>query len=110
MIQVIINTIISFVIGGILGYCVSLIKKYKKKYEDKTEESKLLKEAMMMLLQSNLTNTYFIYDSLKEIPDYIYKNWINSLAIYESLGGNDYVHVLADKMKNWDLIKTDILR
>lgn len=110
MIQVIMNTIISFVIGGILGYCVSLIKKYKKRYEDKTEESKMLKEAMIMLLQSNLTNTYFIYDSLKEIPDYIYKNWINSLTIYESLGGNDYVHVLADKMKNWDLIKTDILR
>lgn len=110
MIQVIINTIISFVIGGILGYCVSLIKKYKKRYEDKTEESKMLKEAMIMLLQSNLTNTYFIYDSLKEIPDYIYKNWINSLAIYENLGGNDYVHVLADKMKSWDFIKTDILR
>jgi len=110
MANALINTIVSFVVGGILGYCVSLIKKYKKKYEDKTEESKLLKEAMMMLLQSNLTNTYYVYDNTKKIPDYIYKNWMSSLSIYENLGGNDYVHVLADKMKSWDFTKTDILK
>lgn len=110
MVNALVNTIVSFVVGGILGYCVSLIKKYKKKLEDKTEEEKLLKEAMMTLLQSNLTNTYYVYENLKEIPDYVYKNWVNSLAIYESLGGDGYVHVLAEKMKKWDFTKTDILK
>lgn len=110
MINAVINTIISFVVGGILGYCVSIIKKYKKKLKDKTEEGELLKEAMMTLLQSNLTNTYYVYENLKKIPDYVYKNWVNSLTIYENLGGNDYIHVLAEKMKKWDFTKTDILK
>lgn len=110
MIQTIINTLITGIISAILGYCISLIKNYKKKIEDKEEESKVLKEAMMTMLQSNLTNTYFVYENQEEIPDYVYKNWLNSLAIYEKLGGDDYVHVLAEKMKKWDFKKTDILK
>lgn len=110
MIQTIISTAISFVVGGILTYCVSTIKSYKKKLKDKNEESKLLKDALMTMLQSNLTNTYYVYENVGKIPDYVYKNWCNSKKIYEQLGGNDYVHILAEKMKNWDFEKTDILK
>lgn len=110
MIQTIINTVITFIISGLLGYSVSRIKIYKNKLKDKNEESKLLKEALMTMLQNNLTNTYYVYENVGKIPDYVYKNWTNSLKIYEQLGGNDYVHVLAEKMKEWDFEKTDILK
>ncbi len=106
----IIKGIISFIITGSLGYCVSSVKGYRKKLKDKDEEGMLLKNALMTLFQNNLTNTYFAYEKIKEIPDYVYKNWLNSLATYEKLGGDDYVHVLAEKMKNWNFIKTDILK
>jgi hypothetical protein len=104
------KTIISLVVSGIFGYLIGRIKDYKRKLKENKEEAEMLKVAMMTMLQSNLTNTYFAYEKIKEIPDYIYRNWLNSLAIYEKLGGNDYVHVLAEKMKKWDFVKTDILK
>lgn len=105
----IIKAVISFAVTGSLGYCISSIKNYKKKLKDKSEEGRLLKTALMTMLQSNLTNTYFVYEKIGEIPDYVYKNWLNSLEIYEQLGGDDYVHTLAEKMKSWKIVKTDIL-
>lgn len=110
MTQTIINTIVTGVISAILGYCISLLKNYKKRLEDKEQETEMVKEAMLTMLQSNLTNTYYVYENQEEIPDYVYKNWLNSLKIYEKLGGDDYIHVLADKMKKWDFTKTDILK
>lgn len=109
MLQTVINTTITIIVSTLLGYCVSKIKNYKEKLNQKDEEGKLLKQALMTMLQNNLTNTYYVYENVGKIPDYVYKNWTNSLKIYEKLGGNDYVHVLADKMKNWDFEKTDIL-
>ena len=110
MIETVMKTVVSLIISGVFGYLIGRIKNYKKKLKNKQEESDMLKVAMMTMLQSNLTNTYFAYEKIKEIPDYIYRNWLNSLAIYEKLGGNDYVHVLAEKMKKWDFVKTDILK
>lgn len=109
MLETIIKTSISFIITGILGYLIAQLKGYKKKITDKNVESELLKNALMTLFQNNLTNTYWVYEKTKNIPDYVYKNWLNSLDIYEKLGGDDYVHVLAEKMKSWDFSKTDIL-
>ena len=110
MIETITKSVATFIISGSLGYCVGVIKKYKKKLEEEKNEKKILKEALMTMLQSNLTNTYYAYENLGKIPDYVYKNWTNSSKIYEQLGGNDYIHVLADKMKSWDFEKTDILK
>lgn len=110
MIETVMKTVVSLIISGVFGYLIGRIKNYKKKLKNKQDESDMLKIAMMTMLQSNLTNTYFAYEKIKEIPDYIYRNWLNSLAIYEKLGGNDYVHVLAEKMKKWDFVKTDILK
>lgn len=110
MLNTILNTVITFIVSGALGFSVSKIQGYKKKLKEKDEEGKLLKTALMTMLQSNLTNTYYVYEKEKSIPDYIYKNWLNSFAIYEKLGGNDYCHILADKMKDWKFTKTDILK
>lgn len=108
--QLILNTTITFVVSGILGYCVSVIKNHKKRLKDKNNNENVQNIALLTLLQTQLTNTYFVYEQMGEIPDYIYKNWLNLLSIYEKLGGNDYVHILANKMQNWVVVKTDILK
>lgn len=105
----IINTAITFVVSSILGYCVSVIKGYKKKIEEKSKNENVQNMALLTLLQSQLTNTYFVYSELKQIPDYMFRNWINLLKVYESLGGNDYVHTLEKKMQTWEIVKTDVL-
>ena len=110
MAQTIINTSISFVVGSILTYCVSRIKHYKKTLNQKNENEKVQNIALQTILQSQLTNIYFVYQEFGEIPDYVYRNWLNMLKIYEQLGGNDYIHTLADKMKDWKIKKTDILK
>ena len=110
MTQTIITTMITFITSGILGYCVSVIKTYKKKLKDKETNEKVQNIALLTILQSQLTNTYFAYEELGKIPDYVYRNWLNMLSIYEKLGGNDYIHVLAKKMEKWDFEQTDILK
>ena len=109
MVETIIKSAIGVIVSGALGYCVSAIKTYKKKLKEKELENDAVKEALKTLLQSNLTNTYYVYESMGRIPDYVYKNWLTSLAIYEKLGGDDYIHTLAEKMKHWEFIHTDIL-
>ena len=109
MIHTAINTMITIIIGGIFGYCANVIKVYKKKLKDKETNEKIQNIALQTILQSQLTNTYFVYQEIGEIPDYVYKNWLNMLKIYEQLGGDDYIHTLAEKIKNWKIKKTDIL-
>ena len=109
MMSTVMNTIISLIVSALFGYLIGIIKSYRKKLKDNKEESEMLKEALMTMLQSNLTNTFYVYDTKKKIPDYVYRNWNNSKEIYEKLGGNDYIHVLSEKMKHWDFTKTDIL-
>ena len=100
--QMIITTIITSLTSLALGYVISKLKEYIKK--DKAHSN-----ALMILLQSNLTNTYFAYEKIGEIPDYIYRNWLNELREYENLGGDDYIHVLAKKMEEFKITHTDIL-
>ncbi len=109
MTHTIINTAITFIISSILGYCVSVIKNYKKRLENKTSNEELQNIALKTLLKSQLTNTYFVYNELKKIPDYVYENFLDILKVYEMLGGNSYIHTIARKMEQWEITKTDIL-
>lgn len=110
MTQLFLNTTITFLLSSVLGYCLNSMKNYKNKLERKEEEGEILREALMTILQNNLTNTYYKYASIEEIPDYVYKNWLNSMKMYENLGGNDYCHTLKRKIENWKIVKTDILK
>ena len=103
MIETIIKAIISYVVPAILGFLVAKVINYRKKGDS-------LKNGVMTMLQSNLTNTYYYYEPIKKIPDYIYKNFLNELKAYEDLDGNDYVHILAEHMKSWEITRTDILK
>lgn len=110
MTQTIISTAITFIISSILGYCVGLIKNYRQKLRNKTNNEKIQNRALQTILQSQLTNTYFVYQEFGKIPDYVYQNWLNMLSIYEELNGDGFIHTLAEKMKKWKITKTDILK
>lgn len=98
MVETIIKSVVSVLVSGVVGYLISQVKGLKS-----------IKQSLMIMMQSNLTNTYFSYEKIGKIPDYVYKNWLNELKGYEGLNGDDYVHVLAEKMKDWEIVKTDIL-
>ena len=110
MLNTVVNSVLSILVSGIIGYLIGLIRNYKKKIKDKEEESAMLKEALMSMLYTNLTNTFYVYEQQKKIPDYVYRNWKKSCDIYEKLADEDeLLTALADKMKKWDFVKTDVL-
>ena len=110
MVTTIISTAITFVVSSILGYCVSAIKNYKQKLNNKNENEDVQNKALLFLLQAQLTNTYFVYNEMGEISDYVLRNWLNLFKIYKKLGGNDYVDTLKQKMDSWVVVQTDILK
>lgn len=109
MIEKIITTIVGVVLSTSLGYCLNAIKNYKANIKREKENENIQNEALKTLLQSNLTNTYFVYQELGEIPDYVFKNWSNLFKIYKRLGGNDYIDTLKKKMAKWEIKRTDVL-
>lgn len=98
----IVMTILKVLIPTALGYCLNVIKNYRKK-------TNATNKALKIMLQNNLTNTYFVYSTKKKINDYVYRNWLNMLEEYENLEGDDYIHNLAERMKTWEIVRTDIL-
>ena len=94
--------IINYFIPLVLGYLISVVNNYRKK-------NKATNNALKIMLQNNLTNTYFVYSTKKKINDYVYRNWLNMLDEYEKLEGDDYIHNLASRMENWEIVRTDIL-
>ena len=103
MVETILKSIITYIVPAVMGFLIAKVINYRKKNDG-------LKNGVVTMLQSNLTNTYYYYEPMKKIPDYIYKNFLNELKAYEDLGGNDYVHILADHMKSWEITRTDILK
>lgn len=101
--QTAINTVITILASSIVGYAISTVKNYKKR--DKSQS-----KALLSLLRKDLSDTYFIYDMVKKMPDYVYQNFLEELEAYEDLGGNGFIHNIAHKMENWELTKTDVLK
>lgn len=102
-------TIVGIVTTGSCGYLSAKLKEFKNKMKSKEENENIQNVALQTLLKSQLTNTYFVYNELKTIPDYVYQNFLDMLSVYESLGGNSYIHTIAKKMEQWEITKTDIL-
>lgn len=109
MTQQIIGICVNFAVTGLLGYAVATIKNYKNKLGVKENNEKLQNMALLTLLQTQLTNVYFLYADRQEITDYMYKNWLNLFNVYKSLGGNDYCDTLKNKMDSWEIVRTGII-
>ena len=110
MTETIIKTAVTFIISGALGYCVSAIKNYKKKIKSKESNENIQNVAIRSILKSQLTKTYFVYSEEKQIPDYVYQDFLDMLKVYETFGGNGFVHTLARKMEAWEIVTTGILK
>ena len=103
MIEQIIKVVISYIVPALIGFLVARVVNYKKKNDG-------LKNAIMTMIQCNISNTYFLYDPIKQIPDYLYVNTLNQYKAYKDLGGNAYIEHIMSKMENWEITKTDILK
>lgn len=101
--QTAINTVITVIASGVVGYAISTAKNFKKREKSQNK-------ALLSLLRKDLSDTYFIYDTVKKMPDYVYQNFLEELEAYEGLGGNGFIHTIAHKMENWELTKTDVLK
>jgi hypothetical protein len=102
-------TIVGIVTTGSCGYLSAKVKGFKSKVKEKEENENIQNVAIRTILKSQLTKTYFVYSELKQIPDYVYQDFLDMLKVYESFGGNGFVHTLARKMESWEITKTDIL-
>lgn len=96
----------------ILPFSTYLVGLYKKKNKEqdtrltRLEKMQDLKtEALKIMLQSELTKMFYKYEESQTMPSYAYKNWLNLLHVYESLGGNDYIHELAIRVREFKIIK-----
>jgi hypothetical protein len=95
--------IISTIITSLTTVIVALIPLIVSVAKGKS----LQKNALLMLLQSQLTEIYYKYESARAIPNYRYKNWKNLLSVYESLGGDDYIHDLDKRMTSWNILQDE---
>ena len=108
--QIVITTVISSVVSLVIGFLVGKLKEYKNKIKENKANNEIQNEALKLLLQSNLTNAYFVYNETGKLMDYQYKNWLNMFKIYKELNGNDFVDEIEQRMKNFKIEKTDILK
>lgn len=99
MINSITTYIITFLIGVFLTALLGLIPKLKA-----------YKEAILMMLQHDLTNLAFVCLDLGYITDYQLKSWSNMKRVYKMLGGNDYIDALDEKIKQLPVKTTDVLQ
>ena len=102
MTKEILLAIVKYLVPLIMGYLISLLRNYSKK-------DKLSQKALMIMLQSNLTNTYYEYEKKKAVPEYIYQNWANEFKVYRELGGNSYVCELAKRTDDWKIVRANNL-
>ena len=110
MLQQAINTGITFVVSSILGYCVSVIKNYKKQKNEIMDEFRKLKESQLMDMRSDLASKFYVYDSMDEVEDYLVMSWIEKANRYFEMGGNNYLHQMYEKSKQWRVKPTGYLK
>lgn len=111
--QIVLNTIqvvIGILVTSSVGYLANKCKTYRLNLKTKEDNENVQNIAIRTILKSQLVKTYFVYNEIKEIPDYVYEDFLDMLKVYESFGGNGFVHTIAKKMENWEIVKTDILK
>ena len=117
----IVMTVVSFVVTGVLGYFVGKVKEYRKKIKD--TEDKILKEiqelrkevvetktSQLMDMKSDLSNKFFVYDTMEQVDDYLVEGFREKCERYFELGGDSWVHPMYDKSFKWKIKQTGYLK
>lgn len=109
MTHTILNTVITFIVSSSLGYCVNIIKNYKKQKNDIMDEFRKIKESQLMDMRSDLSNKFYIYDSMETVDDYLYESFIEKCQHYFELNGNHYIKNLYERALKWKIKYTGIM-
>lgn len=51
-----------------------------------------------------MTDIYHKYKNERQIPHYAKEDWLSMYDHYEKKGGNSYIHLITEEMKNWEEI------
>ena len=95
-------TIVSFVVTGALGYLTAKVNDYRTKL-------KSLEETQLMDMRNDLSNKFFVYDSLSEVEDYLVMAFREKSEKYFELGGDSWIHPMYDKSFKWKIKPTGYL-
>lgn len=113
----VILTIVGFIVTGILGYLVAKVKEHKQKVENKKQEEqnilkefKELKETQLMDMRNDLSNKFFVYDTLEDVEDYLVMSFREKCEKYFEMGGDSWVHPMYDKSFKWKIKSTGYLK
>lgn len=101
--ETVIKTAISFVVTGCLGYTMAHLKQYRVKL-------KVLEETQLLDMKNDLSNKFFVYDSLDEVNDYLVMSFREKCEKYFELGGNSWIHPMYDKSFQWKIKPTGYLK
>jgi len=100
--ETVIKTTISFVVTGAFGYLIARLKGYRQKL-------KALEETQLMDMKGDLSNKFFVYDSLDEVEDYLVMSFREKCEKYFDLGGDSWIHPMYDKSFEWKIKPTGYL-
>jgi len=83
-----------------------MLKKHIEQDINKKEVMALQSEALLCVLRSEITDTYYKYITIKQLRTYERENLVKSYNIYHSLNGNSYVTIIYDEMMTWEVIQS----
>ena len=95
-------TVVGFITTGALGYLTAKVNDYRKKL-------KSLEETQLMDMRNDLSNKFFVYDSLPEVEDYLVMGFREKSEKYFELGGDSWIHPMYDKSFKWKIKPTGYL-
>lgn len=70
--------------------------------EDVIQLTKTQAEFNKMYLRHAILRVYFSYDKEKKIPESQYESVLGLYDVYNSLGGNGFVHEKIEELKKWE--------
>lgn len=113
----VILTVVGFIVTGVMGYLVAKVKEYKIKIENKKQEEKdilkefeKLKETQLMDMRNDLSNKFFVYDTLENVEDYLVMSFREKCEKYFEMGGDSWIHPMYDKSFKWKIKSTGYLK
>lgn len=75
-----------------------MIRNIHKTLIDHIEKNSLQNEALMSLLRTNITNTYYKYINCESVPMYVKENLVKEYCIYHQFNGNGFIDVIYEEL------------
>lgn len=109
MVELVLKSIISYIIPIILGFLIGILKNIKANDKEFKEDLKKIKENELLEMRGDLSNKFYVYDAMEEVEDYLVMSFQEKCERYFAMGGNNWIHPMYDKSKNWKIKPTGYL-